>query len=86
MVHLHGTEMKMVAAIDERVDLAAALGESLATMPATVDERAAADAGLDADQLALLRGTRWEAWRHGEFWTARLREQVRLADHAAEIL
>jgi glycosyltransferase involved in cell wall biosynthesis len=81
VVHLHGTEMKMIDAIEARVALAAALGETLATMPEAVTRLGDRTAALDADQSELLRTTRWEAWRHGEFWAARLKQQVQLADH-----
>ncbi len=79
IAHLHGTELKLIEAITARATLAAALGETLATMPdaaATVSER-----DLDSSQVEMLRTTRWESWRHGEFWAAHLKEQARLADH-----
>lgn len=79
VAHLHGTELKMIEAIGARVRLAAALGGTLATIPATVDVDALRD--LDAEQVEMLRTTRWDAWRHGEFWAARLTEQARAADH-----
>jgi len=69
VVHLHGTE------------LAALLGETLATMPATVTTGADSERELDPVQLELLRTTRWDFWRHGEFWAARFRQQAHLADH-----
>ncbi len=85
VVHLHGTEMKMIAAIDERVALATVLGETLATMPAVAADLAVAATGLDADQAALLRSTCGDAWRHGEFWAERLRGQALLADHVITV-
>ncbi len=36
VVHLHGTEMKMIDSIESRATLAAVLGETLATMPEAV--------------------------------------------------
>jgi glycosyltransferase involved in cell wall biosynthesis len=84
VVHLHGTELKLIEAIEERVALAAALGETLATMPAATDKIAAAIAeapGLDAAQVEMLRTTRWGSWRHGEFWAAWFRRGALLADH-----
>jgi len=81
VVHLHGTELKLIEAIGERVALAAALGETLATMPAAAAKVADAAPGLDAAQVEMLRTTRWGSWRHGEFWGARLRRQAQLADH-----
>ncbi|QXC62469.1 glycosyltransferase [Aquihabitans sp. G128] len=87
VVHLHGTEMKLVAAIDERATLAAALGETLATMPKAVASAAGAELedGLDPAQVDLLRATRWGSWIHGEFWTARLQRQALVADHVITV-
>ena len=84
VVHLHGTEMKMLEAIDARVELAAVLGETLATMPTAVVAVADSEA-LDADQLELLKTTRWDSWRHGEFWAAHLRRQALVADHVITV-
>jgi len=81
VVHLHGTELKLIEAIEERSELAALLGETLATMPATVTTGADSERELDPVQLELLRTTRWDFWRHGEFWAARFRQQAHLADH-----
>ena len=81
VVHLHGTELKLIRAIGERVALAAALGETLATMPAAAEKFALAASDLDPTQAEMLRTTRWESWRHGEFWAAYFRQQAQLADH-----
>ena len=81
VVHLHGTEMKLIAGIDDRVALAAALGETLATMPAAIPTLIDPGLRLDQAQLDLLESTRWGSWVHGEFWAARLRRQALLADH-----
>ena len=83
VVHLHGTELKLIEAIRERVDLASTLGETLATMPEAVVERTTADAErrLDMQQREMLRTTRWGAWRHGQFWAEYLTQHARLADH-----
>ena len=81
VVHLHGTELKLIEAIEKRSALAALLGETLATMPATVTTGANSERQLDPMQLELLRTTRWDFWRHGEFWAARFRQQAHLADH-----
>jgi glycosyltransferase involved in cell wall biosynthesis len=40
-----------------------------------------ADRDLDASQRELLHTTRWDSWRHGEFWAQQLRRQAQLADH-----
>ncbi len=81
VAHLHGTELNLIEAIEDRVALAAKLGETLATMPTA---GAALDAGeglLDAGELEMMRSTRWDSWRHGEFWAARLKQQAQSADH-----
>ncbi len=84
VVHLHGTELKLLKAIRARVALAATLRETLATMPAAAK---AADSarGLNATQVEMLRTTRWGSWRHGEFWAARLKQQAQLADHVIAV-
>jgi glycosyltransferase involved in cell wall biosynthesis len=81
VVHLHGTELLLIEAIETRMSLARALGATLATMPATVGATFGDDHDLDAAQRQLLRTTRWDSWRHGEFWARHLREQAQLADH-----
>ncbi len=85
VVHLHGTELKMIEAIEQRAALAAALGETLATMVTTAAEHLDAPHGLDAALAEMLETTRWPSWRHGEFWAARLRQQAHLADHVITV-
>ena len=85
VVHLHGTEMKLVAAIAERVLLAAALGETLETMPKAVAEGIHPERHLDEAQQALLQSTRWGSWTHGEYWSDRLRRQALVADHVITV-
>jgi glycosyltransferase involved in cell wall biosynthesis len=83
VVHLHGTELKLIEAVAARVAVATLLGETLATMPAAGSDMAAEGVrhGLDETQSELLRTTRWGSWRHGEFWSANLKRQAGLADH-----
>lgn len=81
LAHLHGTELKLIEAIEERVALAAALGSTLAEMP----EQSHDPAGLDDAQRELLQTTRWEQWRHGEFWAKHLRAQAHKADHVVVV-
>lgn len=81
VVHLHGTELKMIAAIKERVALAAALGGTLATMAAAGAVHHDTPRGLNGAQIEMLQTTRWPSWRHGEFWAARMEHQALLADH-----
>lgn len=85
VVHLHGTELKMIDAIEQRAALATALGETLATMPEAGPEVLQATEDLDPAQVEMLRTTRWGAWRHGEFWAGHLKEQANLADHVITV-
>ena len=68
-------------AIDERARVAEALGTTLDAMPELVKDTARDRAVLDERQHDLLRTTRWDQWRHGDFWLTRLRDQARRADH-----
>lgn len=83
VVHLHGTELKLIDGIAARVALALVLGETLATMPAAVAALAGSTGAhdLDAAQVEMLRTTRWDSWRHGQFWSDHLKRQAQLADH-----
>ena len=81
IVHLHGTEMKLIDAIEARAALAGVLGETLETMPAAAERLGPAVDDLDPAQAELLRTTRWDFWRYGEFWADRMKRQVQLADH-----
>ena len=81
VVHLHGTELQLIEAINARRALAAALGETLATMPAVAGTVLGSTHDLDDTQREMLRTTRWNSWRHGEFWARRLARQAQLADH-----
>ena len=85
VVHLHGTELKLIEAIDARSALASALGETLASMPVAATRSAAVPRHLDDASAELWRTTRWESWRHGEFWASRLRGQAQLADHLVTV-
>ncbi|MGI9022912.1 MAG: glycosyltransferase family 4 protein [Acidimicrobiales bacterium] len=83
VAHLHGTELKFVEAVDERVALAAGVGTTLAGMPEWVAARPnpRSAPGLDDAQVRILATTRWEQWRQGEAWRDHLRVQARRADH-----
>jgi len=88
VVHLHGTELKFLEAVDERIALARVLGHSLATLPgAIVDGQLASDhlGALDERQRHLFTTTRWTEWRHGEHWRARLVAQALAADHLVTV-
>ena len=81
VAHLHGTEIKLIEAIEERAAVAAALDLTLAAMPDAVSHADIDTGALDAQQLDVLGSTRWPQWRHGEFWLARLRRRAAAADH-----
>jgi glycosyltransferase involved in cell wall biosynthesis len=87
VVHLHGTELKLIDGIEQRCALAGALGETLATMPDAAPSilGSGRDEELEPASAELLRTTRWASWRHGEFWAAHLREQAQLADHLVTV-
>ncbi len=72
VAHLHGTELKMLDGIRRRRDIAGRLGTDLAGMALGVAGREAIASLPDADR-ELLESTRWDAWRHGDAWEARLR-------------
>ena len=81
VVHLHGTELKFLEAVNDRAALARSLGTTLAGMAEWAGTTPRAGAGLDDAQRELLATTRWEHWAHGEAWRDRLRRQADTADH-----
>ena len=87
VAHLHGTELKFLEAVEERAAVAAALGTTLAGMPALVADRRDWRgnwrdwrAVLDRAHSELAETTRWDRWVHGEFWVAHLRAEAQRAD------
>jgi D-inositol-3-phosphate glycosyltransferase len=85
LAHLHGTELRLIEAIDARAVIAAALGTTLADMPELMAEGRSYRGMLDGPQAELVRTTRWDKWRHGEFWAAHLRGQAAAADHLVAV-
>ena len=81
VAHLHGTELKFLQAVNERVDFAQSVGTTLAGMPACARANPDTWWQLGGPAGEVLRTTRWEQWRHGEAWRARLRRQAAAADH-----
>lgn len=81
VAHLHGTEIKLIEAVEQRVALAAALGSTLEAMPEALIRGELSLASLDEAQVEVVRSTRWEQWRHGQFWVERMRRQAAAADH-----
>ena len=80
--HLHGTELKMLDGIRRRRELAVRLGTDLTGM-AAAGERT--DASLTDAQRELFQSTRWEAWRHGDAWEARMQANARRANQLVAI-
>lgn len=81
VAHLHGTEIKLIEAAEQRASVASQLGQTLASMPEALARGRLPAEVLDDDGLELLRTTRWSQWRHGEHWLAHLRQQAAAADH-----
>jgi glycosyltransferase involved in cell wall biosynthesis len=81
VAHLHGTEIKFLEAVNERVAFARSVGTTLAGMPDWIRAHTGGPSQLDGSQCELLRSTRWEQWAHGEAWRDRLQQQADAADH-----
>lgn len=81
VTHLHGTDLKFLEAVDERIDVARALGHSLATMRWAAGDHLLDLGPLDDHQRELFATTRWTEWCHGEHWRTRLTNQAQTADH-----
>jgi D-inositol-3-phosphate glycosyltransferase len=81
VAHLHGTELKFLQGVNERVAFARSVGTTLAGMPAWARTNRDTWWQLDGPAGELLRTTRWEQWQYGEAWRARLRRQAGAADH-----
>lgn len=90
---LHGTELKLIDAMDQRLRLAERTGSSLGELghllhsdnPHRTTEavRLAKSAGLDDDDTGLLTATAWQKWTHSGHWLTRLRQA---ATHAGELV
>ncbi|MEV7282425.1 glycosyltransferase [Streptomyces sp. NPDC093111] len=86
---LHGTELKHLQAIEQRVSLAEQAGLPLAELARrlhskghdrqTHADRIAQSAGLDETAHELLLTTHWEKWTHAEHWAALFRQAAALA-------
>ncbi|GLW58540.1 glycosyltransferase family 4 protein [Kitasatospora phosalacinea] len=92
---LHGTELKLIAAMWKRLDLAKAVSatpEHLAVelSPERPDRADAADAlavrhHLDGQQRALLRTTDWRQWTHSLNWVLRLQKAAALTSRIVAV-
>jgi D-inositol-3-phosphate glycosyltransferase len=81
VTQLHGTEMKMIDRVDRLAQLARAQGTDLSGMA----DRARADAlpalgSYPEEARELAKATRWEQWRYGSHWAARLRAVAAASD------
>ncbi|MGW2652090.1 glycosyltransferase family 4 protein [Streptomyces sp. NPDC001478] len=86
---LHGTELKHLEAMDQRIALAQQTGLSLSELAHHLhsdapdrkrrSERIARAASLDEDSYDLLETTLWEKWVHAEHWAGLLRGAAELA-------
>ena len=85
LAHLHGTDLKLIEAIEARAAVAATLGTTLADMPEAAGDGRTLDGKLDEPMRELARTTRWDQWRHGEFWAAHLRAQAQRADQLVTV-
>ena len=81
VVHLHGTELKMIEAIAAARRARGRPRRDARDHARSAPGSPASACDLDAAQVEMLRTTRWDSWRHGEFWAARLKQQAQLADH-----
>ena len=84
VAHLHGTELKMLDGIRRRRELAVRLGTDLEGMAAGAGS-GRVEARLTEAERELFQGTRWEAWRHGDAWEARLQANARRANQLIAI-
>ena len=85
VAHLHGTEIKFLEAVNERVVFARSVGTTLAGMPDWVRANPGRLSRLDGSRRELARSTRWEQWVHGEAWRDRLHHQADAADHVVVV-
>ncbi|WP_331765306.1 glycosyltransferase family 4 protein (plasmid) [Streptomyces sp. NBC_01384] len=90
---LHGTELKLIDAMAQRIRLTERAGSSPEVLahllhsdnPHRTTEalRLAKTAGLDDDDANLLTATAWQKWPHSAYWLTRLRQA---AAHAGQLV
>lgn len=85
LVHLHGTDLKFIEAVDARRTIAERLGETLETMPAAIAADRTDSTRLDDAQHQVLAATHWSKWRYGEHWRRHLVDRARRADHLVTV-
>lgn len=86
---LHGTELKLIEGMRERVALlnkvgvtseeAARVLSSDGSSRTEAIEKIVSTYILTADELKLLHDTRWEIWEYAPFWLSKFKEYVELA-------
>jgi glycosyltransferase involved in cell wall biosynthesis len=81
VAHLHGTELKFLQGVNERIAFARSVGTSLRGMPVWARTNSHTLRHMDGHGGELLRTTRWDQWQYGEAWRTRLRSQAAAADH-----
>ncbi|WP_406834883.1 glycosyltransferase [Streptomyces sp. AHU1] len=90
---LHGTELKLIDAMQQRIRLADAVRASLTDLARLLHSdnphrtaealRLAKTAGLDDQDTRLLIDTPWQKWLHSPYWLTRLRQSVQ---HAGQLV
>ncbi|MFJ5220147.1 glycosyltransferase family 4 protein [Streptomyces sp. NPDC088354] len=88
---LHGTELKLIGGMEQRIRIAERTGTSLGELgrllhsdnPHRTTEalRLAKTAGLDDDDTDLLTTTAWQKWTQSAYWLTRLRQAAAHAGH-----
>ena len=72
--HLHGTELKMLAELERRREVARGVGTDLAGMAGAAGMSAAGmPAAAGEGSVSPAAQGRWEQWRYGDFWRDHLR-------------
>lgn len=85
VAHLHGTEIKLMEAIEVRAGIARSLGTELSLMPEHPGGAGLPLGALDEEQREVFETTRWAQWRHGEAWLERMRCQASRSDHVVVV-
>ena len=79
--HIHGTELKMLAAIRDRGALLDDLELDFDSDPDLIRSRISGHwEHLDEHRQRIAINTRWESWLHARYWQRRLREYAGMCD------
>ncbi|MFB7618315.1 glycosyltransferase [Kitasatospora sp. NPDC056181] len=92
---LHGTELKQIQGMRERINLARHLGTTTPLLANALHpdrphrertlKQLAHDGRLNDDQELLLRTTEWPKWRFSDYWHAALTASVQQAGHVVTV-